>query len=90
MKLKDAVAVVVLAVGFSIGSLASGGVASAAPNAPGIDFPQKPHHDDWDDWDDWGNGPGHGKWDRGGWYNGIDACISAAGPYGNVAGFVCI
>lgn len=89
MKLKDAVVGVVLAVGFSVGSLAGAAVASAAPNAPGIDFPQKPHHDDWDDW---GHKPGrgHGNWGGGGWVNGIDACISATGPYGNVSGFVCI
>ncbi len=87
MKLKDAVAIVVLTVGFCVGTLAGAGVANAAPNAPGIDFPQKPHHGGWDDW---GPGPGHGKWGKGGWFPGVDACISATGPYGNVTGFVCI
>jgi hypothetical protein len=86
MKLIDAVATGVLAVGLTVGSVAGAHVASAAPATPGIDFPQKPHHG----WDDWRPGPGHGKWGRGGWFNGIDACISATGPYGNVSGFVCI
>jgi Spy/CpxP family protein refolding chaperone len=80
MKVKDVVAGTVLAVGLGVGSLAGAGVASAAPGAPSIDIAQKPHHGDW----------GHGKRGHGGWYPGIDACISATGPYGNVSGFVCI
>jgi hypothetical protein len=70
------------------------GVANAVPGTPRIDIAQKPHHGDWDDWNGGhGNGRGnggHGKWGRGGWYPGIDACIGATGPYGNVSGFVCI
>ena len=92
MRVKDVVAGTVLAVGLGVGSLAGAGVASAAPGTPGIDIAQKPHHGDWDDW---GPGkPGHGNWKPGkwvrGWNPGIDACISATGPYGNVSGFVCI
>ena len=88
MKVKDVVAGTVLAVGLGVGSLAGAGVASAAPGTPSI---EKPHHGDWDDWDDWGHGNGgHGNWGGGGWYPGIDACINATGPYGNISGFVCI
>ena len=87
MKVKDVVAGTVLAVGVGVGSLVGAGVASAAPGAPSIDIAQKPHHGDWDDWNDWGHG--NRKWGRG-WNPGIDACISATGPYGNVSGFVCI
>lgn len=69
------------------------GVANAAPGTPRIDIAEKPHHGDWDDWGP-GNGGhgngGHGKWRGGGWYPGIDACISATGPYGNVSGYACI
>lgn len=90
MKLKNVFAIVVLAVGFGVGSVMGAGVASADPYAPGIGFPQKPHHGHWGDWDDWGHGPGHGGWIRGGWIPDVDACISATGPYGNVSGFVCI
>ena len=83
MKVKDVVAGTVLAVGLGVGSLAGAGVASAAPGAPSIDIAQKPHHGDWDDWNDWGHGNrGHGGWGGGGWYPGIDACISATGPWG--------
>jgi hypothetical protein len=88
MRVKHVVVGTVLAVGLGVGSLAGAGVASAAPGTPSI---EKPHHGDWDDWNDWGNGNGgHGKWGGGGWYPGIDACISATGPYGNISGFVCI
>ena len=67
------------------------GVANAAPGTPRIDISQKPHHGDWDDWDNWGHGNGgYGKWGGGGWYPGIDACISATGPWGYVQGSVCI
>ncbi|BBZ35044.1 hypothetical protein [Mycolicibacterium confluentis] len=89
MKLKDTLAIAVLAVGLSAGGLMGASVAVAAPNAPGIDFPQKPHHGG----DDWGPGPGrghgHGNWGPG-WVNGIDACVGATGPYGYVTGYVCI
>ncbi len=88
MKVKDVVTGTVLAVGLGVGSLVGAGVAIAAPGTPSIDIAQKPHHDDWDDWGH--DGKGHGNWGRGGWYSGIDACISATGPYGNVSGFVCI
>ena len=64
------------------------GVANAVPGTPRIDIAQKPHHGDGDDWGH-GNG-GHGKWGRGGWYPGIDACISATGPWAYVQGSVCI
>ena len=91
MKVKDVVAGTALAVGLGVGSLAGAGVASAAPGAPSIDIAQKPHHGDWDDWNDWGHGNrGHGGWGGGGWYPGIDACISATGPWGYVQGSVCI
>ena len=42
---------------------------------------------DWHDGGDWGKGPWHGG---PGWYPGIDACISATGPFGYVTGSVCI
>ena len=89
MKLKDVVAGTVLVAGLGMGALAGMGAASAAPGAPGSDIAQKPHHGH--DWDDWGPGRGHGpgKWGGAGW-NGIDACISATGPYGYVSGYACI
>jgi hypothetical protein len=51
----------------------------------------KPHGGDWchgcgghgGDW----NG-GWGGW--GGWVPNVNACVAAQGPYGNVAGYVCI
>jgi hypothetical protein len=90
MKLKDVIAGTVLAAGVGIGALVGAGMASAAPGTPGIDIAEKPHHDNGNDWDHPGRGwDGPGKWGKAGW-NGIDACISATGPYGNVSGFVCI
>lgn len=69
------------------------GVANAAPPSPvtsGTPWAQdKPHHGDWDDWDDrgdWGGGP----WYGGPGYGGIQACISATGPFGYVTGSACI
>ncbi len=86
MKLKNVVAGSVLLAGLGAGALAGMGVASAAP---GSDIAQKPHHGH--EWDDWGpgRGHGHGNWGNAGW-NGIDACVSATGPYGYVSGSVCI
>ena len=72
------------------------GVANAAPPSPvtsGTPWPQdKPHgdgHGHDGDWHggDWGGGPWHGG---PGWYPGIDACVSATGPFGYVTGGVCI
>ena len=72
------------------------GVANAAPPSPvtsGTPWPQdKPHgdgHGHDGDWHggDWGGGPWHGG---PGWYPGIDACVSATGPFGYVTGSVCI
>jgi hypothetical protein len=93
MKLKDVIAVSALAVGLGVGTVVGAGVASAAPGAPGApgtDIAQRPHHGDGPGWDDHrGPGPGHGRWINGGW-NGVDACVSAAGPLGYVSGYACI
>ena len=94
MKLRHFASAGVLAFGLGAGALLGTGVAAAAPAAPGIDFPQKPGHGP-GGWDGWGpkpgKGHGHGPWGKGGFgLNGIDACISATAPYGNVSGFVCI
>ncbi len=91
MKLLQMAAAGVLALGLGAGSVIGTSVANAAPGVPGIEFQQKPHHGG--GWDDWSPKPGngHGPWGKGGWgFDGIDACISATGPYGNVSGFVCI
>lgn len=90
MKLLYMASAGVLALGLGAATVIGTGVAGAAPGAPGIEFPQKPHHGG--GWDDRGPKPGkgHGPWGKGFGIDGIDACISATGPYGNVSGFVCI
>ena len=87
---KGLVAGTVLAIFLGVGSVAGAGLAGAAPGVSSIDVAQMPHHDDWEDLNDWRPGRGRGDWGRGGWYPGIDACVSATGPNGNVSGFVCI
>jgi hypothetical protein len=77
------------------------GVASAAPPSPvtsGTLWAQDHGHGhgghgDWED-GDWGGG---GNWGPGPWYGGpgygyggIQACVSATGPFGYVQGSVCI
>ena len=98
MKVKNVAAGAVLAVGLGVGSLAGAVVTNAAPGAPNVDIVEKPHHDDWG-WDDdegwgnngWGNnGWGRGGWGYGGWGHGVQACVSATGPWGYVQGSVCI
>ena len=63
------------------------GVASPADAKP---------HNDWCHGCGGGHGGGgHGGWGGGGWGGGrwipnIDACVGAQGPYGYVAGYICI
>lgn len=89
MKLNHVVAGTLLAAGLSAGSLVGAGAAGAVPVGPGSTVAEKPPYKH--DWLREGDGPGrgHGKW-RGGDVRGIDACISAASPYGTVSGYVCI
>jgi len=54
----------------------------------------KPHGGDWchgcGGGGNWGPGGGwNGGW-GGGWVPNVNACVGAQGPYGNVAGYVCI
>jgi hypothetical protein len=88
INLKKIVAAIVMAgtLGFSVFGLGAG-VANAKPHVPGPPGPPGPGHGhggDWYDGDGYGPGPGYGpNW-------GIDACMSATGPYGNVSGWLCI
>jgi hypothetical protein len=71
------------------------GIASATPISPVTPVttwaqgPGHGHGHGGDDWDgDWG-----GPWYGPGWYGGapgINACVSATGPWGYVSGRVCI
>ncbi|WNG88806.1 hypothetical protein C6A87_006165 [Mycobacterium sp. ITM-2016-00317] len=85
MKLNHLVAGAVLAAGLGAAGLVGAGAAGAAPVGLGGGFAEKPHHD----WKHPGKGPRHAKW-AGNDVRGVDACITATSPYGNVSGFVCI
>ena len=77
------------------------GVASAAPISPGVSGTPLPQDDGW-----WGHGHGHGHghwgggddwggpwWGPGGGWGyggGVNACVSASGPWGFVSGSACI
>ncbi|AFM15908.1 hypothetical protein Mycch_1100 [Mycolicibacterium chubuense NBB4] len=90
MIVKNLSAATILAFGLAIAGVVGAGSAIAAPPTVGVDIAQKPHHDDGHDWNGPGPGRGHGYWGVGGWYPGIDACVSATGPYGYLSGYVCI
>ncbi|ANI38470.1 hypothetical protein [Mycolicibacterium vaccae] len=86
MKLNHLVAGAVLAAGLGAAGLVGAGAAGAAPVGAGVGFAEKPHHD----WKHPGKGPRHAKWAGNDGLRGVDACITATSPYGNVSGFVCI
>ncbi len=77
------------ALGIGAGVASAGPLFPAAPETPWVQ--DKPHGDG-----DGGHGHGGGNWGKGpglggpGFWNPIDACITATGPYGYVAGYVCI
>jgi hypothetical protein len=97
MDLKKIAAEATIAGALGLTALGIGaGVASASPLVPAT--PGAPWLQDKPHWDgdgghgghgdgNWGKGPGHGG---PGFWNPIDACITATGPYGYVAGYVCI
>ena len=101
MNLKKIMAAAAIAavLGFTAPALGAGGVANAVPTSPGASGTPWPQDDDGDGW--WGHGHGHwhGGWGHGwgpgwggpGWYGGgINACVSATGPWGYVTGSACI
>ena len=98
VKLKMIMAAAIAAGAGSFTALGWGaGMANATPitpDTPLTTWAQDPGHghghghggDDWDG--DWG-----GPWNGPGWYGGapgINACVSATGPWGYVSGSVCI
>ena len=98
VNLKKIMAAAAVAFAFTAVGFGAEAVASAVPNSPvtpGISLPQ----DDGGWWWGPGHGHGHGHWGLGwgpgwggpGWYGGgINACVSATGPWGYVTGSACI
>ena len=94
VNLKKIMAAAAVAFAFTAVGFGAEAVASAVPNSPvtpGISLPQDGHG--WGHCDDrWGCGGWGGRgWGPGwGWGPGIQACVSATGPWGYVTGSACI
>ena len=94
VNLKKIMAAAAVAFAFTAVGFGAEAVASAVPNSPvtpGISLPQK-HGWGPCDGHGWGCGGwgGHGWGPGWGWGPGIQACVSATGPWGYVTGSACI
>ena len=86
MNLKKIMAAAAVGFAFTAVGFGAEAVASAVPNSPvtpGISLPEDGHG--------WGcGGWGGPRWGPGWYGGGINACVSATGPWGYVTGTACI
>lgn len=78
-----------------LGAIGMGtGLANAAPHGAPLPQDRGHGHDDWrgDDWrgDDWRRANDWERWDGPRYWDPVQACIVAGGPFGYVQGSICI